>query len=88
MPKKLKVEGAATPQEIVAAGRKTTNPFDHERLLAIQMAQQGGWRIADIAKALNRGHATIERWIKAYRQGGIDALLKRQHHAYHLADTT
>ncbi|MCH8291418.1 helix-turn-helix domain-containing protein [Candidatus Poribacteria bacterium] len=45
------------------------------------MAQQGGWRIVDIAKTIDRGHATIERWIKAYREGGIDGLLKREHHA-------
>ena len=80
MPKKLKVEGATPPQEIIAARRKTANPFDHERLLAIQMAQQGGWHIADIAKTLDPGHATIERWIRAYRQSGIDGLLKKKHH--------
>lgn len=45
------------------------------------MAQQGGWRIADIAKALGRGSATIGRGFDKFRQGGIPALLKRGHGA-------
>jgi len=75
MPKKLKVNGPETLEDITAVRKKSPNSLDHERLLAVQMAQQGHWRIADIALALGRGHATIERWIRAYRQGGIPALL-------------
>ena len=78
MPKKLKVEGPATPEQVIEARKKYTNPHQQERLLAVQMGQQGGWRIADIAKALGRGHATIERWLKTYREGGLANLLLRR----------
>lgn len=81
MPKQLKVEGHVTAEEVATARKMSTNPFDQERLLAVEMAQRGGFRIADIAKAIGRGHATIERWLKRFRKGGISELLKREHNA-------
>lgn len=63
MPKKLTVEGPAAPEEVAAARKRSTNPLEIERLFAVQMAQRGGFRITDIALALGRGHATIERWL-------------------------
>lgn len=78
MPKKLRVEGPSTPEEVVAARKKTNNPGEYERLLAIQMAQQGRFRIKDIAHALARGHATIERWLRIFREGGLTALTKHR----------
>ena len=81
MPQRLKVEGQTPPEEVAAARQSRANPHDQERLLAVEMAQQGGWRIADIAKALGRGSATIGRWFDKFRQGGIPALLKRGHGA-------
>ncbi len=81
MPQRLKVEGPTLPEEVAAARQSHANPHGQERLLAVEMAQQGGWRIADIAKALGRGSATIGRWFDKFRQGGLPALLKRGHGA-------
>lgn len=78
MPKRLKVEGPSSAEEVATARKQAKDSRQVERLLAIQMAQQGDFRIKDIAKALRRGHATIERWLHAFRKGGIEALLKRR----------
>jgi len=68
MPKKTKVTGTSKPKEIETAYKECTNPHDMKRLLALQMAQQGTWILADIGKALSKGRATIGRWLKTYRE--------------------
>ena len=75
MPQKLKMTGAATDEELAAARKSRLNRHDQGRLIAVQMAQQGEWKIALIAKALSRGTATISRWLRKYRDGGICQLL-------------
>ena len=77
MPQKLKVTGPATDEQLVAARQSRLDRHDQERLIAMQMAQQGEWKIAQIAKALSRGEATISRWLRKYREGGICQLLQR-----------
>ncbi len=77
MPQKLKVTGPATDEELAAARQSRLNRHDQERLIAVQMAQQSEWKIAEIAKALSRGPATISRWLRKYREGGICQLLQR-----------
>ena len=79
MPQKLKVSGPIPPEEVTAALKTHSDPHDQERLRAIQMGQQGGFPIADIAAALGRGTATIGRWLRKFRSGGIPELLKREH---------
>ncbi len=79
MPQKLKLNGPATREEIQAARKTCPDPHAQERLLAIQMAQLGHSRIADIAQGLGRGRATIVRWLRKYRQGGLPGLLSRSH---------
>jgi len=79
MPKKTKITGTAKPKEIETAYKECNNPHSMKRLLALQMAQQGTWILADIGKALNKGRATIGRWLKAYRENGIDDMLKKGH---------
>ena len=64
---------------IAHAYRHCTNVHDYNRLLALEMAQQGEWTLAEIGKVLGKHRATIARWLGAYRQGGIDALLERGH---------
>ena len=71
MPKRMKVESGQTSEEVDAVYQRCTNPHDHKRLLALQMAQQGQWTMQQIAQAIGKGRATIGRWIKAYRQDGI-----------------
>ena len=77
MPKKTKVTGTAKPKAIETAYKKCTNPHNMKRLLALQMAQT--WILVDIGKALNKGRATIGRWLKTYREDGIDDMLKKGH---------
>lgn len=79
MSKKIKVEGDVLPQDVDAIDRDCTNPHDHKRLLALRMAQQGQWTMQQIAQAVGKGRATIGRWIKAYREEGLDGLFKRGH---------
>lgn len=79
MPKKTKVTGTSKPKEIETAYKECTNPHDMKRPLALQMAQQGTWILADIGKALSKGRATIGRWLKTYREDGIDGMLKKGH---------
>jgi transposase len=79
MPQKLKVDGPATPDELRAARVWQTDRHDQERLIAMQMAQEGRFRISDIAAALGRSTATIVRWLRQFREGGILTLLKRGH---------
>ena len=70
MPKKTKVSEPATAEEVETAYKASTSPHDQKRLLALQMAQQGAWTLAEIARTLGRARATIARWLKAYRDGG------------------
>ena len=79
MPKRVKVFGPATPEEIATAYRKCTSPHDFCRLVALEMAQQGEWTLKQIGKALSKDRTTIVRWMKAYRQGGLQGLLARGH---------
>jgi len=79
MPKRVKVFGPATPEEIADAYLKCTSPHDYSRLVALEMAQQGEWTLKQIGKALSKDRTTIVRWMKAYRQGGLQGLLARGH---------
>ena len=79
MPKRVKVGGPATPEDIASAYHQCTSPHDYSRPLALEMAQQGQWTLAEIAKALSKDRTTIVRWLKAYRQGGLQELLARGH---------
>ncbi len=79
MPKRTKVSGASTPEEIEVAYKGSTNPHDQRRLIALQMAQQGTWLLAEIGRAIGKGRATVGRWLKSYREGGMKGMLKRGH---------
>jgi len=79
MPKRVKVGGPATAEDIAAAYRQCSSPHDYTRLVALEMAQQGFWTLAEIAKALGQHRATIARWLRAYRSGGLEALLAFGH---------
>lgn len=80
MARPLIVDGPQTPEEVEAAYRAATDPRHRERLLAVHMAQLGELGLRGIARALMRGRNTILRWVKAFRAGGIDALLKPPEH--------
>lgn len=71
--------GPARPEEVKAAYKASTERHDRERLLTIHLAQQGGYTLDTLAKAVMRGRSTVALWIQAYRQGGIEQLLEREH---------
>jgi transposase len=77
--KKLKVGGPASREEVEAAYHSSMEQHDRERLLSIRLGQQGQYTLQEIGDIVGRGRATIGRWVKAYRSGGIPGLLRRQH---------
>ena len=79
MPKKTKVSGTSTPEEIEAAYKGSTNLHDQKRLISLQMAQQGAWVLAEIGRAIGKGRSTVGRWLKSYRENGMEGMLKRGH---------
>lgn len=79
MAKLLEVGGPATLEDLDKAYEASREHHDRERLLAIRMAQQGGYTLEQIGSSLSRGRATIARWLRAYREGGIGNLLHRGH---------
>ena len=48
-----------------------------ERLLAIKLLLEGELDIAAVARLVGRHRNSINDWIKLFRNGGIEALLKR-----------
>ena len=47
------------------------------RLLCIRLAASGQYSAGEIADICGRSRAIVFEWIKAFRKGGFDALLKR-----------
>ena len=77
--KKLKVTGPESPEAIEAAYQASAEKHDRERLLAIRLGQQGHYTLQEIGQIVGRGRSTIARWVQAFRQGGIEGLLRRRH---------
>ena len=79
MSKPLNVEGPNTPEDVARAYESSQEHRDRERLLAIQIAQEGRHTLEEIGSLLKRGRRTVVRWLRAYREGGIEKLLHRSH---------
>ena len=79
MPKKTKVSGTATAEEVEATYKGSVNPHDQKRLIALRMAQQGVWVLAEIGRAIGKGRSTVSRWLKVYREEGMEGMLDRGH---------
>ena len=79
MGKTLKIAGPARPQDVESAYQASRDPHDRERLLAISLGQQEQWTLQQVADVVKRGRATIIRWVRAYRQGGIEGVLARHY---------
>lgn len=77
--KKLKVTGPESPEAVEAAYQASEEKHARERLLAIRLGQQGQYTLQEIGEIVGRSRSTIARWVKAFRQGGIEGLLRRQH---------
>jgi transposase len=76
--RKLKLSGPASPQAVRDAYNASEKKRDRERLQAIMLGQQS-YTLAEIAWIVGRGRATVARWIRLYRQGGLEALLKTRY---------
>ncbi len=79
MPKTTKVSGSSTPSEVAVAYKGSVNPHDQKRLIALQMAQQGTWVLAEISRAISKGRSTVSRWLTSYRKEGLEGMLARGH---------
>ncbi len=76
---KLLTLGSYSTQEEVESQYKSWKKHDRERLLAVLMAYEKNTLCHHIGATLRRGGATIARWPKVYREGGVKQLLQRKH---------
>ena len=63
--------------EVVKRHRTEEIGWKKERLLALKLLLEGELEITEVAKLLGRHRNSINDWIKLFRNGGIEALLKR-----------
>lgn len=76
--KPLTLGNHSTQEELESQYKSSWEKHDRERLLAVLMAYEKD-TIHHIGTTLRRGRATIARWLKAYREGGVSQLLQRKH---------
>jgi len=79
MSKPIQLGDASSLESLESSYKSSKEHHDRERLLAISIAHQGKHTLEQIGVMLKRGRATISRWVKAYREGGIQNLLYRGH---------
>jgi len=79
MSKPIKVGDASSIEALNKAYETSKEHHDRERLMAIRLASHGKNTLEQIGSILKRGRATIARWLKSYREGGIENLLHRGH---------
>lgn len=79
MSKPLRTGDSASAEDVGKAYDASQERHDRERLLAIRLVYKGNHTLEQIGSILKRGKATIARWLKAYREGGIEKLLHRSH---------
>ena len=79
MSKPLEVGNVASLEEVEKAYILSQERHDRERLLAIRLAHYGNHTLEQIGSFLKRGRTTIARWVKSYREGGVEKLLHREH---------
>ena len=68
------VETARLKEQIRAA----TDPRDKERLQVVNWATSGQHTLADLARLASRARSTIQEWLDAFTDGGVDQLLDRK----------
>jgi len=79
MSKPMKAIDASSLEALDKAYETSKEYHDRERLIAIRMSFQGKNTLEQIGSILKHGRATIARWLKSYRDGGIENLLHRDH---------
>jgi len=64
-------------EELEAHLRQQKNPRLKERIQALYLLKVGQLAsVIEVAKALGRHRATVQRWLAAYRQDGLEAMLE------------
>ena len=76
--KPLTLGNHSTKGKVECQYKSSSEKHDRERLLAILMAYENN-SLRHIGRTLKRGRSTIGRWLKSYKQGGIEQLLQRKH---------
>ncbi len=76
--KPLTLGNHSTKEQVECQYKSSSEKHDRERLLAILMAYENN-SLKHIGLTLRHGRSSIGRWLKAYREGGIEQLLKRKH---------
>lgn len=75
--KRSKIDYRSEASEVVRMHRAEKTGWKKERLLAIKLLLEGELEIAAVAHLVGRHRNSINDWIKLFRDGGIEALLKR-----------
>lgn len=65
--------------ELEAAWSKRTEAWERKRLQVMVLVAQHKLNAKEIAEAVDVGRASVFRYIDAFIQGGVEALLKREH---------
>jgi putative transposase len=79
MARVTKVEILESAEQLHELLRKQKTALGLERVQALYLLKTGQVKsIGDLAIVLGRGSATIQRWLKAYRESGITSLLSRK----------
>jgi transposase len=76
--KPLTLGNHSTKEKVECQYKSSSEKHERERLLAILMAYENN-SLQHIGFTLRHGRSSIGRWLKAYKEGGIEQLLKRKH---------
>jgi transposase len=79
MPKRIHLKRPDWAKAVVTALAECQNVKDHQRLLAVRMAASGEFMSAQIAEHLGVSRRQLFNWLTAFKRGGVDGLLDRQH---------
>lgn len=77
MARSLKLKIHESQQELEKRLKAQRSASGKERLQMLYWLKNGEVNTCkELVKRLNRGHATITRWLKKYKEGGLGALLE------------
>jgi transposase len=69
---------AGNIEEVEAAYQAQAGKLEAEKLLALKLGMDGLHTTTEIAHILSKSRGTISQWVKAFREGGIPALLRKK----------
>ncbi len=76
---KLKITGPGTHQQVRDLFRKENDPKRKRKLQAIRLGFTGEHSTEQIAEIVGCSKSSVTLWVKAYREGGVERLLKTHH---------